>query len=90
MVEELVTAEEVGEALRVNRIALGWTQSELAKRARVSRQWLIKVEAGHPGAELGRLLSVLHALHLAVAFPRRQPPTAGEVDLDRFLAEGQP
>ena len=58
----LVTPHMVGNEIRRLRLAAGLRQADLASAANVSRQWLAKVERGHPGAELGRLMSVVRAL----------------------------
>ncbi len=50
-------------AVRTLRRRRGWSQAELAKRADVSRQWIVGVEQGHTeGMEVGRLMRVLDAL----------------------------
>jgi HTH-type transcriptional regulator/antitoxin HipB len=41
-------------------------QATLAEKARTSRKWLIEVENGKPGAELGLVLRTLRALDVAV------------------------
>jgi len=41
----------------------GWTQVDLAQRANVTRQWVIRLEQGrHDKAEIGLVLAVLNAL----------------------------
>ena len=53
----------LGTAVRTLRTRRGWTQLELAERAGVSRQWLIKCEAGQTsGLEIGLILQVLDSL----------------------------
>ncbi len=59
--------QDIGAAIRASRRAQGWTQGELADRAEVGRQWLVAVEHGHAGAELGMVLRVLGALGLGLA-----------------------
>lgn len=59
--------EEIGTAIRAARRAAGLTQSELAARADVGRQWLVAVENGHPRAEIGMVLRVLDALGLGLS-----------------------
>lgn len=58
------TMAEAGALIRGARQETGLTQVELARRARVSREWLIKVESGHTSAELPRILAVLAELGL--------------------------
>jgi transcriptional regulator with XRE-family HTH domain len=77
---------DMGAVVRERRRALGMTQRDLAELCRVSRPWLVAVEAGHQRAELGRVLRLLWALELSLdVFPT--PPETGEdlVDLDALL-----
>jgi HTH-type transcriptional regulator / antitoxin HipB len=48
---EVRTSPDVGAVLRQAREEAQLTQVELARRARVSREWLLKVEAGRTSAE---------------------------------------
>lgn len=68
--------------MRARRIELGLRQHDLAELAFVSRQWIIKLEAGHDNAELFRLLAVVHALGLQIAFVEKAEERPGEFDLD--------
>ena len=87
------SAQDIGDAIRTRRLELGWTQSDLATSAGVSRLWVNEVEAGKPRAELGKFLVVLEALHLdlhtvgvgEVAAVRSGVRTTG-VDLDAVIA----
>lgn len=54
----------LGGAIYQRRTQLGLTQAELARRANVSRQWLVAVERGKDTAEVGRLLAVVRVLGL--------------------------
>jgi HTH-type transcriptional regulator / antitoxin HipB len=78
------TPSELGLAVRRARDDRGWTQAELASRARVGRPWLSELEAGKRTAELGRVLSVLDALGLAITLTGA-PTTPGRIDLDDLL-----
>ncbi len=60
------TPTDVGNVVRARRNEVRLSQEELARRAGVSRPWLAHVEAGHPRAELGKLLSLLAELRLTV------------------------
>ncbi|MCG2798169.1 MAG: helix-turn-helix domain-containing protein [Cellulomonas sp.] len=54
---------KLGTAVRALRRRRGLTQAELARRAGVSREWVITVEAGETyGIEVGRLMRLLDAL----------------------------
>lgn len=50
--------------VKESRVDRGWTQGELADRARVSRAWIAKVERGHRGAELEHILRLFQALSI--------------------------
>ncbi len=58
--------KDLGVYLRARRIERGMDQATLAEKARTSRKWLIEVENGKPGAELGLVLRTLRALDVAV------------------------
>lgn len=60
------SVEELGAAIRKRRRKMGWDQQYLAERVRVSRQWIVEIEAGKPRAEIGLLLSTLQALDLRI------------------------
>jgi len=57
---------ELGALMRSAREDAGLTQVELAQRAQVSREWLIKVEAGRTNAEMLRIMDVLAQLNLGL------------------------
>lgn len=61
------SATDTGAAIRAARLARGLTQSELAKKADVGRQWLVALEKGHDRAELGKVMAVLNALGTTLA-----------------------
>ena len=60
------TPKAIGHAIRNRRQELGLTQSELARKMGVSRQWLVSVEQGKPGAELGLILRGFNVLRMSV------------------------
>lgn len=69
----------LGAALRDARKARGWTQSDLAGRAKVSRQFVVNLERGSgPRSELIRVLAVLRALDRA--FVLVDDPATTDVD----------
>ena len=65
----------LGAAVRSARKRHGLTQARLAATAKVSRLFVIELEAGHPRAELGKVLSVLDALGIS---PFQQSAQAGQ------------
>lgn len=73
---KVTTAGDLGNLVHEARVAAGWTQEQLAHRAGASRLWVNQVEAGHPGASVGKLLKLLSALDLAMDIgPDRTPPS---------------
>ncbi|ACL93944.1 transcriptional regulator [Caulobacter vibrioides] len=63
----ITTPRDIGAAIKHRRRQRGLGQVELAARARVSRQWLIQVEGGKPGAALGPVLRLLNILGIRLA-----------------------
>lgn len=81
---------DLATAIRGRRTDLGISQTELAKRAGVSRKWIYEFEAGKPTAEFGLLLRVLDALALGIELTPRDPTAAAvvaTVDLDAVIDE---
>lgn len=90
----LRTPADLGALIREHRRKLGLDQSELARRAGASRQWVIAMERGKPRAEVGLVFRALAALGIAltVAEPgavdrrsgrRADPPP---VDINRIIS----
>jgi HTH-type transcriptional regulator/antitoxin HipB len=88
------TPVDVGLLIRDQRRKKKLRQVDLARRLRVSRQWLIAAEQGNAGAELGLVLRTLAALglELDIAPPgapsKRATPTLPDppIDLDALLS----
>lgn len=83
---QLRTPRDVGLALRDQRRRLKLDQDQLAKQIGVSRKWLIDVEKGKAGAELGLILRAFTALgvRLTLDHTGTATPTA-PTDLDRVI-----
>ncbi|MDN5743795.1 MAG: helix-turn-helix domain-containing protein [Nocardioidaceae bacterium] len=83
----LATAEAVAETVHAQRLGRGWSQAELAAKAGVGRRFVVDLEAGHPRAELAKVLSVLDALGVhALALPSEPVPyDLDAVDLDAVV-----
>jgi HTH-type transcriptional regulator/antitoxin HipB len=60
------TATDLGAFIRERRTRLGMDQLELAKKAGTSRKWLVEVEQGKPGAEIGLILRTLKSLEISI------------------------
>lgn len=63
---QIDTARDIGLRIRDQRLALRVTQAELARKVGASRSWVMKMERGNAGAEIGLVLRALHALGLTV------------------------
>ncbi|HSP41373.1 MAG TPA: helix-turn-helix domain-containing protein, partial [Luteolibacter sp.] len=66
----------------------GWTQAGLARAAGVGREWVIHLEKGRPGLELGRVMATLKALGVRL---RIEPQAAVDTDIDlgRILGDSK-
>ena len=60
------TATDLGAFIRERRTRLGMDQVSLAKKAGTSRKWLVEVEQGKPGAEIGLILRTLKSLEISI------------------------
>ena len=85
------TPADLGAAIRDRRKSLGLSQSELAKRAGVGRQWLVAVERGKPGVELALVLRVLDTLDMPLMTSTLPSATTGVagVNLDAIIASAR-
>lgn len=78
---------DLGLAIRERRRALGLSQSALAWQAGVGRQWLVAVEQGKSGVELGLVLRTLGALNLSLAVAEiATADGASSIDVDAVIA----
>ena len=82
------TSKAFGSAVRRARNEQGLTQAELAQRAGVGRPWLSELETGKRTVELGRALSVVSALGLAVAFVPQPDVDGSALDLGQLIGVG--
>ncbi len=65
------TVRELGGLVRDRRERLGLTQQQVAERAAVTREWLVRFENGKATVPVSRVLDVLTALELAVDVSER-------------------
>ena len=94
----ITTPRDLGAAIKERRKLLGLDQAELASRVGVSRQWLIQIESGKPGAGIGLLLRLLKALDLTFTLDTsRGAPSEATLNLhdpsailDRVRKGGKP
>ena len=75
---KIKTVGTIGELVRDQRKQRGWSQSQLAEKAGVSRLWIGHLEKGKDTVELGLVLKTLRALEINLeAFLQSNNPVAG-------------
>jgi HTH-type transcriptional regulator/antitoxin HipB len=67
------TPSDLGALIREQRLKLGLDQLSLARKAGTSRKWLIEVENGKSGAEIGLILRTPKALGAALTLSGAAP-----------------
>jgi y4mF family transcriptional regulator len=72
----VTTVRDFGALVRTARRAQGMTQADLAERVGVSREWVVRLEAGHPRVEVQKVLDTLVVLGLVLDV--EQQPLAAE------------
>ena len=85
---EVRTMGDLGALVRSARTARGMTQADLAAQLRMSRDWVVRLEKGHPRLEAQRVLDALRILGvnldatLGESLPGKQgkPTTSPPVD----------
>lgn len=69
------TLVELGLRVRDRRRELGMSQTQLADRVGVTRQWVMNLEQGNAGAALGQVLQVLDILKMNLHLRDRRTGT---------------
>ena len=87
---QIRTPLDLGLAIRDRRRKLKLSQTELARKAGVGRQWVVAIERGKSRAEFGLVLRTLAALDLPLTIgpgDRRFPPRddMNPVDIDAIV-----
>jgi len=80
----------VGDRIRERRVELGWTQNELAEKARISSGFLSDLETGKRNVSADNLLSIAQALSVTLDFLMKgdsSKPKSGEVKIPASLVE---
>jgi len=85
------TVGDVGAVVRTVRQRAGLTQAELARRLGVSRDWVVRLEQGHPRLEAQKVFDALAVLGLMVDLRlvenRTADPSVRDHDSDATLSE---
>ncbi len=74
------TVRDLGALVRAERQAQQLTQAELAQRIGVGRDWVVRLERGHPRLEAQRVLDALVVLGLELDAARRAPEADPDPD----------
>ncbi len=75
------TMGDVGVLVRSARTARGMTQADLAAQLCVSRDWVVRLEKGHPRLEAQRVLDALRVVGLDLeATPQETHPPTGRTN----------
>jgi HTH-type transcriptional regulator/antitoxin HipB len=74
----LRNAEQLGMTIRLKRKEKGLSQNQLAELLGVERKWVLRLEAGNPKAELGRVLKTLDVLSLRAHLNDKDRPLSRE------------
>ena len=82
---QLQTTVDIGALIRSVRKERGLDQAELAKRAGVSRLWIIEVEKGKPRAQVGLVLRTLAALDITLRAERSAQLAIEVPDIDEVV-----
>ncbi|TWD81616.1 y4mF family transcriptional regulator [Kribbella amoyensis] len=77
---EVHTVRDLGAAVRQARRRRGMSQAELAELAGVSREWLVRLEQGHPRLEAQLVLDALAAVGLTVLTTSTEQPAEDTVE----------
>ena len=85
------TTSDLGAFIRERRTELGMDQKALAEKTGTSRKWVVEVEQGKPGAEIGLILRTLKSLGVSIAISvdaAPKPSSTGKprsIDIDSIL-----
>jgi HTH-type transcriptional regulator/antitoxin HipB len=83
------TPADLAATIRARRTQLELDQNELAKRAGVSRKWVVEIEGGKSSAAIGLVLRVLRVLEVSLETtdsPKTKPANrATTVDVNAIV-----
>jgi transcriptional regulator with XRE-family HTH domain len=79
----------VGDRIRNRRLELGWTQEQLAEKARISKGFVSDVETGTRGVSANYLLEIAQALGVSLDYLMKggaQQPPGAQVEIPSRLS----
>lgn len=77
------TPAQLGEMIRSTRAGLGLTQEKLAMTAGTGLRFIIELEKGKPTCQLGKALTVLNTLGIAITLTSPAAEASGNVAAER-------
>lgn len=89
---KVTSVRDLGALVRSTRRSQGLTQAELADRLGVARDWVVRLEQGHPRLEAQKVLDALAALDLTLTATARKgatTPNAAVRPTGRSVEEGK-
>lgn len=63
---QVKTMSDLGALVRLARTSRGMTQADLAAELRMSRDWVVRLEKGHPRLEAQRVLDALRVVGVSL------------------------
>lgn len=72
---QVKTMGDLGALVRSARTARGMTQADLAAQLRMSRDWVVRLEKGHPRLEAQRVLDALRVVGVSLEATAPEAPT---------------
>lgn len=72
---QVKTMGDLGALVRSARTARGMTQADLATQLRMSRDWVVRLERGHPRLEAQRVLDALRVVGVSLEATVSEAPT---------------
>lgn len=72
---QVKTMGDLGALVRSARTARGMTQADLAAQLRMGRDWVVRLEKGHPRLEAQRVLDALRVVGVSLEATVPEAPT---------------
>lgn len=82
MIIDITTTQNLGQALKKARKALGLTQAQLALSAGVGVRFVVEMEAGKPTIQLDKTLAVINVLGGTVTLTMMNHDKPGDEELE--------
>lgn len=83
----VTTVRDLGARVRSARTARQMTQADLAEALNVSRDWVVRLEKGHPRLEAQKVLDALVVLGLTLEV-RSTKPSSSAPETGRYVTRG--